>query len=99
MNDQSTTTKQRGLGRLAGMIRRILHNRLLLALLAISLIPLSILGFSMYYLTSNAIMEQATDRLTAVRTIKANQIQSYFHSIQDQIQTFSEDRNGHPSNV
>jgi len=92
MNDQSTTTKQRGLGRLAGMIRRILHNRLLLALLAISLIPLSILGFSMYYLTSNAIMEQATDRLTAVRTIKANQIQSYFHSIQDQIQTFSEDR-------
>jgi methyl-accepting chemotaxis protein len=92
MNDHSTTTKQRGFGRLAGMIRKILHNRLLLALLAISLIPLSVLGLSMYYLTSNAIMKQATDRLTAVRTIKANQIQSYFHSIQDQIQTFSEDR-------
>ncbi|MGI9442599.1 MAG: methyl-accepting chemotaxis protein [Rubripirellula sp.] len=92
MNDQPTTTQKRGLGRLAGMIRKILQNRLLLALLAISLVPLSILGLSMYYLTSNAIMKQATDRLTAVRTIKANQIQSYFHSIQDQIQTFSEDR-------
>ena len=92
MNDQSTKTKQRSLGRLAGIINAILRNRLLLALLAISLIPLSILGLSMYYQTSNAIMKQATDRLTAVRTIKANQIQSYFHSIQDQIQTFSEDR-------
>jgi methyl-accepting chemotaxis protein len=92
MNDQPSTQKQRGLGRLAQMIRSILQNRLLLALLAISLIPLSILGLSMYFLTSHAIMRQATDRLTAVRTIKANQIQSYFHSIQDQIQTFSEDR-------
>ena len=74
------------------MIGGILKNRLLLALLAISLVPLMILGLSMYYLASRAIMQQATDRLAAVRTIKANQIQSYFHSIQDQIQTFSEDR-------
>ena len=92
MNDQSTTTQHRGPGPVTGMIRRFFQNRLQLALLVISLIPLSILGFSMYYLTSSAIMKQATDKLTAVRTIKANQIQSYFHSIQDQIQTFSEDR-------
>ena len=92
MNDQSTNTNQRSLGRLAEMLRGIFKNRLLLALLAISLVPLIILGLSMYYLASNSIMQQATDRLAAVRTIKANQIQSYFHSIQDQIQTFSEDR-------
>ena len=92
MNDNSITKQERGVGRLTGIIRSILKNRLLLALLSISLIPLSVLGLSMYYLTSDAIMEQATARLTAVRTIKANQIQSYFHSIQDQIQTFSEDR-------
>ena len=92
MNDNSITKQERGVGRLTGIVRRILKNRLLLALLSISLIPLSVLGLSMYYLTSDAIMEQATSRLTAVRTIKANQIQSYFHSIQDQIQTFSEDR-------
>lgn len=92
MNDQTSMTKQRSLGRFAGMIRRILQNRLLLALLAISLVPLMVLGLSMYLLASNAIMKEATDRLAAVRTIKANQIQSYFHSIQDQIQTFSEDR-------
>ncbi|MDA7878322.1 methyl-accepting chemotaxis protein [bacterium] len=85
-------TKQRSLGRFAGMIRRIFQNRLLISLLAISLIPLMVLGLSMYLLASNAIMKEATDRLAAVRTIKANQIQSYFHSIQDQIQTFSEDR-------
>lgn len=92
MNDQTSMTKQRSLGSFAGMIRRILQNRLLLALLAISLVPLIVLGLSMYFLASNAIMKEATDRLAAVRTIKANQIQSYFHSIQDQIQTFSEDR-------
>lgn len=92
MNDLTSMSKERGLSRLTGMVRSILQNRLLLALLSISLIPLSILGVSMYYLASDAIMQQATDRLTAVRTIKANQIQSYFHSIQDQIQTFSEDR-------
>ena len=77
------------LGRLAEMIRGIFQNRLLRALLAISLVPLVILGLSMYYLASDAIMNQAKDRLAAVRTIKANQIQSYFHSIQDQIQTNS----------
>ena len=92
MNDNSITKQERGVGRLTGIVRSILKNRLLLALLSISLIPLSVLGLSMYYLTSDAIMEQATARLVAVRTIKANQIQSYFHSIQDQIQTFSEDR-------
>ncbi len=92
MNDQTSMTKQRSLGRFAGMIRRIFQNRLLISLLAISLIPLMVLGLSMYLLASNAIMKEATDRLAAVRTIKANQIQSYFHSIQDQIQTFSEDR-------
>ena len=92
MNDNSITKQERGVGRLTGIVRSILKNRLLFALLSISLIPLSVLGLSMYYLTSDAIMEQATARLTAVRTIKANQIQSYFHSIQDQIQTFSEDR-------
>lgn len=92
MNDPSTTNQRRGLGRLTHMAVSILQNRMLIALLAISLIPLIILGLSMYYLASNAIMKQATDRLTAVRTIKANQIQGYFHSIQDQIQTFSEDR-------
>ena len=85
INDRSNTS-------FADPLRGIFKNRLLLGLLAISLVPLMVLGLSMYYLASDAIMQQAKDRLAAVRTIKANQIQSYFHSIQDQIQTFSEDR-------
>ena len=85
MNDRSNSS-------FADPLRGIFKNRLLLGLLAISLVPLIVLGLSMYYLASDAIMQQAKDRLAAVRTIKANQIQSYFHSIQDQIQTFSEDR-------
>ena len=82
MNDRSNSS-------FADPLRGIFKNRLLLGLLAISLVPLIVLGLSMYYLASDAIMQQAKDRLAAVRTIKANQIQSYFHSIQDQIQTFS----------
>ena len=92
MNDERTLMQRIGLGWLRDLCLAALHNRLLLALLSISLIPLIVLGLSMYFFASDAIMQQATDRLTAVRTIKANQIQSYFNSIQDQIQTFSEDR-------
>lgn len=93
MSDKKKSMMTRiGLGWLLDLCHAALLNRLLLALLSISLIPLTVLGLSMYYLASKAIMKQATDRLTAVRTIKANQIQGYFRGIQDQIQTFSEDR-------
>lgn len=83
MSEKKSMMNRIGLGWLLDLCHALFLNRLLLALLSISLIPLTVLGLSMYYLASTAIMKQATDRLTAVRTIKANQIQGYFRGIQD----------------
>ena len=44
----------------------------------------------MYYASSAAILQQTSNRLAAVRTIKANQVEGYFRNIHDQVLTFSE---------
>ena len=67
-------------------------NKLLLALLGVSLIPLIAMGSAMYYLASQALMYEASNRLEAVRTIKAAQVEDYFQLIHDQIQSFSGNR-------
>ena len=77
------------------MIRFIIDtfgNKLLLALLGVSLIPLIAMGSAMYYLSSQALMDEASNRLEAVRTIKTAQVEDYFQLIHDQIQSFSGNR-------
>ena len=92
MTNQPTLTQRLGLPSMLRFLIQTVQNRLLLALLGVSLIPLLVLATWMYYQSSKAVMNQAYDRLTAVRTIKANQIESYFRTIHDQILTFSEDQ-------
>ena len=92
MADDNPVSGRSGFRRLSQFLLSTLQNRLLLALLGVSLIPLILLGAAMYYFSSQAILQQTSDRLTAVRAIKANQIEDYFQSIRDQILTFSEDR-------
>ncbi len=77
------------------MIRFIINtfgNKLLLALLGVSLIPLIAMVSAMNYLASQALMHEAANRLEAVRTIKAAQLESYFQLIHDQMLTFSNNR-------
>ncbi len=69
-----------------------LGNRLLLALLGVSLIPLVLLASSLSYISSQAVMQEAELRVEAVRTIKAKQVEDYFDLLHDQILTFSESR-------
>jgi methyl-accepting chemotaxis protein len=73
-------------------LRATFGNKLLLALLGVSLIPFIVLGAAMYHLSSQALMQEASNRLAAVRTIKAAQVQDYFQLLHDQILTFSESR-------
>ena len=49
----------------------LLGNRLLLALLAVSLIPLALTGIAMYNSSADAIKTQAFNQLETVRTITA----------------------------
>jgi methyl-accepting chemotaxis protein len=67
-------------------------RKLLLMLALVALLPMAILGYTMYTAASGGIMSQAFDQLTAIRTVKANQIESYFEQIDNQIGTFSENQ-------
>ncbi len=67
-------------------------RKLLLMLGLVALLPMAILGYTMYTAASGGIMDQAFDQLTAIRTVKANQIESYFEQIDAQIGTFSENQ-------
>lgn len=69
-----------------------IRNRLLVSFLIVALLPLIVLASLLYRSSSDAVMDQAFAQLDAVRTIKANQTEDYFQTINDQIITFSEDR-------
>ena len=67
-----------------------IRAKLLLTLVGVSLLPLLILGVVMYRSAANGIFDQANRQLESVRTIKANQVENYFDTIQKQMVTFSE---------
>ena len=73
-------------------IQTKIRAKLIVTLVAASIVPLAILGVLMYRSASTGLMNQAANQLESVRTIKANQIERYFGDIQDQIATFSRDK-------
>jgi len=70
----------------------LLGNRLLLALLAVSLIPLALTGVAMYNSSAEAIKTQAFNQLETVRTITAKSVERYFERLHDQLRVAAEDR-------
>ena len=70
----------------------LLGNRLLLALLAVSLIPLALTGIAMYRSSADSLRKQTFNQLETVRTITAKSVQRYFAGLQDQLRVASEDR-------
>ena len=52
--------------------------------------PLLIVGYLAYDQGRESLQSEAFDRLTAVREMKASQIEDYFKTIDDQIRTFSD---------
>ena len=69
-----------------------IRNKLVVAFLAVALLPLIGLAWSLSSKSDSSLMEQAFNQLSAVRTIKANQLTEYFELIENQIVTFSENR-------
>ena len=56
-----------------------LKNKIMLALLAIGLLPLALFGYLALHLSTVSLEEQAFEKLEAVREIKETQIEEYFH--------------------
>lgn len=71
---------------------RSILKKLLLMLAIVAVLPMLVLGYTMYTAASGGIMSQASDQLTAIRTVKAKQIEDYFAQIDSQISTFSENQ-------
>jgi len=62
-----------------------LANPLLLALLAVSLLPLAFMGWSTYSRASSSLDDEARTKLQVVREITAKQVERYFQSLRDQL--------------
>jgi len=66
--------------------------RLIISFFLIAMIATGIVGYISYTKGKDSLEEESFNRLTAVRELKATQIESYFKLIKDQLLTFSEDR-------
>ncbi|MEI7861445.1 MAG: cache domain-containing protein, partial [Planctomycetota bacterium] len=62
-----------------------LRNLVLAALLAMSLVPLALLGVAMYRSAADSLRQEAFARLEAVRTITAQSVERYFQTLRDEL--------------
>ncbi|UKN00521.1 SpoIIE family protein phosphatase [Paracrocinitomix mangrovi] len=68
-----------------------INIKLALAFFVIAFSSIVIIGFLAYFKGKKSLEEESFNRLTAVREMKASQIEDYFKDIRNQIITFSED--------
>lgn len=69
-----------------------LRSKILLMLLLISLITALVMGAIVFTLSKNDLEKESFKKLTAIREMKANQIENYVQFIFDQVISYSEDR-------
>jgi serine phosphatase RsbU (regulator of sigma subunit) len=58
----------------------------------ISFLSMLVVGIISYHRAKSSLQDESFNRLTAVREMKAGQIEDYFQFISDQVSTFAEDR-------
>ena len=69
-----------------------IRSKMLIAFSAIAVVAVGVSGLIAFTLVRASLEKESFNKLTAVREMKANQIQDYFQQIDDQVVTFSEDR-------
>jgi methyl-accepting chemotaxis protein len=77
-------------GRAAAGWLSFLGNRLLLSLLAVSLIPMAFMGMSTYRTASSALKEQAFKQLDTVNAITAKSVERYFDGLHQQLRVIAD---------
>jgi methyl-accepting chemotaxis protein len=92
VHDVITTEHHDGAGKATGGWRALLGNRLLLSLLAVSLIPLALMGIATYRAASASLTSEAFAKLETVRTITAKAVERYFQRLHDELRVLAEDR-------
>ena len=66
--------------------------RILILLAAVAIVAAGISSFVGYRIARQSLETQAFNKLTALREMKAGQVEDYFRQIADQVVTLSEDR-------
>jgi methyl-accepting chemotaxis protein len=69
-----------------------LGTKLLVAFLAVGVIPFAVIGVMSLLKASSALEKQAFAQLESIRDVKKNQVARYLQTVKDQMATFSEDR-------
>ncbi|WP_415884936.1 methyl-accepting chemotaxis protein [Neptuniibacter sp. QD37_6] len=67
-----------------------LSRKLTIIFLAVGIVPMLVLGVFLTYTSSNSLSDQALNKLQAVRSIKQNQIESYFAEREGDVMMLSE---------
>ena len=68
-----------------------IQTKILIAFTSVAIIAVSVIGFFAFTTGSSTLEEESFNKLTAVREMKANQIEDYFQLIENQVITMSED--------
>ena len=66
--------------------------KILIVLSVVAIAAIGIIGYQGYSTAKESLEQESFNKLTAVREMKANQIEDYFQQIADQVRTLSEDR-------
>jgi len=90
--DTDATAADHGSRTAAGGWRSLFGNKLLLALLGVSLIPLALMGIATYRSAASTLTSEAFAKLETVRTITGKSVERYFQTLHDELRVLSEDR-------
>jgi serine phosphatase RsbU (regulator of sigma subunit) len=66
--------------------------KILVMLLSVSIVAVGVNGYFAFTTAKHSLEEESFNKLTAVREMKADQIEDYFKHISNEVLTFSEDR-------
>ncbi|UCG24759.1 MAG: PAS domain-containing protein, partial [Chloroflexota bacterium] len=69
-----------------------IRTKILIAFAAIALIAVAVSAFIGLTIAASALEQESFNKLTAVREMKANQVEDYFQQISDQVASLSKDR-------
>ncbi|NIS17392.1 MAG: hypothetical protein GWN00_06590, partial [Aliifodinibius sp.] len=67
-------------------------TKILIAFTTVAIVAVALVGFFAFTTGSSALEEESFNKLTAVREMKASQIEDYFQLVENQVVTLSEDR-------
>lgn len=72
------------------MVRNLnIRTKMLIAFIAVAVLAIGVSGYIGFSVAGDALQEESFNKLTAVREMKANQIEDYFQQISGQVATLS----------